>query len=659
MAVSTSYRLPGVYSEETISPSTNVVAGGNAVVALIGKTAGFAIASQNSVMVGTDGVELGSGVDVIPDSVTVKRRAGSREFVNGEDFRVVLDGDDGNDSGYAIVMRKIKKLSLDRNSATVQHVFAVAEPAFSVLSQTVSNAGGYVIAGSLTILNVDTGSYYTESMENGSDAGDFSVDYYSGIVIAKDGGELIDDNGANLEIKYLWTTAEPIELKGETGAELMHDFISENGLGDKSCTIVSCIYTDDDGEHAYGDTPGAPNGYEEGVDFVIDYNNGVIKRSASSRIPSFDGSKRNFMYIEFAYCPIRSGESVVISYHYTGADFYKPRIISSYRDAVYYYGEAWYTDDEGDYKKGAIRSELSLGAYIAFQNGMSYCYAVPVDSNAPDAQAWSAAFESITTVEGIDIIVPLTGDSTNLNYGVTHLITMQENQDERCMIVGADGSRSVVGPDGMKEFAAKFGRDDVWVVSPSSFRFRNPVKSVVEPIAGYFMAAAAAGYNSSVPQYMPLTRKVMSGFYSANEFETRLSKEDQCANGLMYVGESNGQLRVLHGHTSSTSSVTNAETNVILTKYFIIKRIRRMFETGYIGNIMSPEVIMGVHAGAQNILINMRENNYLYDFYDLSVEVDRLIPTQLNVSFSYRPTFALNYIYISFSLDSSVDAIEV
>lgn len=663
MAVSTSYRLPGVYSEETTAPSANIVAGGNAVVAIVGPALGYTSASQFATMNGTEGVALANGVGVVSGSVKVVNRYTGVEYDNGVDFLEVPDT--ASETGVTTVYRKLTALSLTKHTVSkASMTYYVAEPTFDIMFDGSGDSiDGYVIAGTLSI---------TDKSADGGDAvlvegRDYEVDYHKGLVAAKADGDLINANGHVLEITFDWTTAEPIELVGESAFPLEHKFISENGIepatdgqSGVSCNIVSCVYTDGGTTYSYGDTPGADDGYVEGVDFVVDYQTGRITRTSDSRIPSYSGSVGNYMYVEFAYCAIKSGEAVRISYSYRGDDYLNPRIVQSYAEVAKWYGEAW------DPSTGEVVSPLSLAAYVAFQNGMPYCYTAAVervyssDSSLDyTTTSWEDAFSRLAVIDGIDIVVPLTDDSTALAFAVSHIVAMTANQDERCLIVGADGTERAVSNDDMIAFASGFSREDVWAVAPSTFRFRNPVKGVVEPIAGYYMAAAVAGYNASVPQYTPLTRKVISGFYSANEYNVKLTKQNLCANGLMYVDEVNGQLRVLHGRTTSVSSTTKTESNVTLTKYFIIKRIRRMFENGYIGTLMNAETVMGVYLAAQSILINMRENNYLYNFYGLSVAVDDLLPTQLNVSFSYRPTYSLNYIDVSFSLDSSVDAVEV
>lgn len=648
MAVTASYRLPGVYSQETTGPFVNATAGGNAVVALVGAGIGYIEASQQVTLSGSSGVVLNNN-GVVGGSVRLIGRSTGTAFVNGEDFEETSNAD-----GTTSIARKMHQLSLRKTTVSgAMHTFYVAEPSFSIMVDGSGNEiDGYPIAGTVSVVDVSAEPDATLVEDT-----DYVIDYRNGTLTAVSGGALdVEANNHSLSITFDWTTAEPIELVGESAHALEHRFIAENGLGTTNpytCSIVICTCTMDDTSYTYGDTPGAANGYIEDVDYVVDYTTGKVARTASSRIPSFSDEKKNYMYIEFAYCGIRSGESAVATYSYAGTDYIEPRFVSSYSEAVKYYGNAW------DTATGEIASPLSMAAYLAFQNGMGYCYMCAIEppstsSGSYTSVAWESAFDRLTTVDGIDIVVPITDDPSYWNFAIAHINAMKTSMDERVLILGVDGTSATYTQSALISMAQGLNSQDIWLVAPSTFRFRNPITNEVDIVAGYYAAAAVAGYNASVAQYVPLTRKVVSGFYSANERATKVDKQNQCANGLMYIDEINGQLRILHGRTTSTTSTVTSETNVVLTKYFVIKRLRSMFESGYIGEIITDDTLLSVKSSAASALASMRSNNYIYDYDGLTVEIDSVIPTQVNVSFQYIPVYGMNYIEISFAVDSGI-----
>lgn len=639
MAISSEYRLPGVYSQETTGPKLSTTTGGNATVAFVGPALGYRTASQQITLNGIDEETL-NNTGVIADSYVVRGRSSGTTYTLDEDYTATQDA-----NGNTKIARKLSTLSTSKTAVSgYTHVFYTAQPSF-VLSTQVNgeDAEGYVIKGTLTIKSGST--TYTEDT-------DYSVDYHTNTVAAKTGGSFV--NGSTLTITYDWTTAEPIELVGEAAYGLKHKYISKNSMGESgseyTCKIVSCKY----GENDYGDTPGATDGYIEDVDFEIDYTTGRINRTATSRIPTFDEETGNLFYIEFAYDKIKSGELVVVTYNYVDTTYGEAVWYDSYNELIAELGTPWNSST------GKIQSPISVAAYIATRNGMGGCYAVPVEGQVLDGSdvtyttaAWENAIEALTVVSGIDIIVPLTGDQNIWQVVETHISTMKENEDERIAIVGADGTDGVVSSDQMIVYAESMATPDIWMVSPSTFKMRNPITSVVEPIAGFYAAAAVAGLNSSLRRYVPLTHKTISGLYSANEYNTKNTKKNQCANGLMYIDENSAGMQILHGRTTSNNSITDRESNIVLTKNYVIKMMREMFSNGYIGSIITSDTLANIRSAVGSALYQLENSNYISDYTEVSATQDASNPTQVNVMFEYAPVYSMNYIEISFSIDGS------
>lgn len=633
MAVlSTEYRLPGVYSKETTGQMLGASVGGNATIALVGPALGYLTASQRMNLSGSTPVALdNAGVIINSNSPIVKNRNNGVVYEANGDYTVTTAA-----NGITSIARNVRQLSVTKTDVSNQaFTYSVAQPSFSIKTTAVTEAGGYIIKGTVVVTGTAT---HVEGT-------DYVVDYYTGMLTGKAGGNL--ENGEALTISYSWTTAEPIEMVGETSAALMHRYISENGLGETTATIVSCAYS----TYSYGDTPGADNGYEEGIDYVVDYETGKIARTSESRIPSFSESTGNLMYIAFGYCGIRSSDTLIVDYRYNDATYNSAKYFTSYNDFAAYFGNGW--DENGN-----IVSPLTVAAYFATRNGMSDCYGVAVqgisvEGGAPTypLESWSNAFDALTVVDGIDIIVPLSGDSAVWALLQNHIEEMKENEDERVAIIGAEGALS---PDTMIALAQSLNDEDMWLISPSTFRARNIVTGITEIVPAYYVAAGVAGYNSSVPQYTPLTHKNISGLYSANEYNAKLVKKNECANGLMYIDEVNGAMRILHGRTTSTESVIKQETNIVLTKYYIIKTMRRRFSNGYIGSIITEDSLTSIKSAAHSTLCNLRDANFLRGFNGITVESDSMNPTQVNISFTYQPTYSMNYIEISFSIDAGV-----
>ena len=639
MAISSEYRLPGVYSQEIEGPRLTTTTGGNATIAFVGPALGYRTASQQIALSGTTEVTL-NNTGVIADSYVVKGRSSGTTYTLDKDYTATQDA-----NGNTRIARKLTALSTTKTAVSGHtHVFYTAQPSFTLPTQLDGeDADGYVIKGTLTIKNGSTA--YAEDT-------DYSVDYHTNTVSAKTGGAFV--NGSTLTISYDWTTAEPIELVGEAAYGLRHKYISKDSMSGEdsayTCKIVSCEY----GDYKYGDTPGATDGYIEDVDFTIDYTTGRINRTATSRIPTFDEDTGNLFYIEFAYDQIKSGETVVVTYNYVDTTYGTATYYDSYNSLTADLGTPWNSST------GAIQSPIAMAAYIATKNGMGGCYAVPVEGTIFDGSdvtyttaAWETAIDALTVVSGIDIVVPLTGDQNIWEAVEAHISAMKENEDERIAIVGADGTDGVVSSDQMIAYAEAIASPDIWMVSPSTFKMRNPITSVVEPVAGYYAAAAVAGLNSSLAQYVPLTHKSILGLYSANEYNTKTIKKNQCANGLMYIDENSAGMQILHGRTTSNDSIVDRESNIVLTKYYVIKTMRELFANGYIGSIITSDTLAGIRSAVGSALYQLQNSNFISDYTEVTAAQDSSNPTQVNVAFEYVPVYSMNYIEISFSVDGS------
>ena len=704
MPISTEYRLPGVYTHETTGPRLNTSIAGNAVVALVGPSIGYLTASQRVVMSGDEEYRLGNP-GVISENgqiaVTATNAATGQKLVQGEDFEVRVDYE-----GNAYVKRHVKKSSLEAKQAGVETTFYSAQPTIDLLALArevgtgalVGEEGVYkgmhIVNGKLSAsaelaaepsaLSGDgAGRAEPEERVTLQEGTDFVVDYHTGEFTAKLGTKL--QNGCKLTVGFYVTEAEPVELVGEAAYPLSRKFIDRGGVtydlaapiepdrasqyapdpskneveAPVSLVLVSGLATDPTyGPTAFGQCPGIEGQYYvEGADYTVDYQNGRIARLDGSRIPAFEESAGNYMYASYGSCAIRDDDPVVFTYAYKPSDYDSPHWFNSYNELMDYYGQPWNTST------GEVLSPITVAAYVAARNGMAGCYAVSVPatynvsgtgtSATYTIAAWERALDALTVIDGIDIVVPLTGDRSIWDAARAHKNTMADNEDERICILSADGTQSSIGQDEMIGYANYLSDEDLWLVGPSTFRFRNPITGVVEVVPGWYMAAAVAGYEASVPQYTPLTHKNMTGLYSANEYATKVAKRNQCANGVMYVDEYNSQMRVLHGRTTSTTSIIEQEANIVLTKYYIIKTLRRNFAVGYIGSPITRDTLLNIKSTAQSVLSMLVNGNYMTSFKSLVVEQDGTNPTQVNISFEYVPTYSLNYIYISFSIDQT------
>lgn len=588
-------------------------------------------------------------------------------------------------------------------------MFDEANPSFCIHTDENGNVRpGYVVAGTLVITDEAGNEFvYKKDATPDPDTGvvrwDYEVDWRQNVVTAAAGTHF--ESGKSLLVSYTWTYAEPVKLSGTSPYKLIHEYISpkshcagtevsDDGTDVKkyvTAEIRSCVYKDEDGrvhpwglspnarwivdeeldaggfwrdddrpvEVSYNDNGGAVTG---SGDFVIDYESNTIARSSSTeKIPTWDDSYENWCYVSFGYCQIKDDEKVVINYGTVPENYFQPTFCREWNTCAALFGNGWNAD-------GSVLSELSACTWLATRNGLRSFYACAVeptvvkDENGNDvvmypAANWDAAFDRLTQIEGIDIVVPLSGDTAVHSAVIRHLEAAYDNDDERMAFLGFDGTGAggILDDDTMISRARTIARNDVVLVAPSTFRFRNPVNDIggYQIIPGYWCTGALAGYLNNVPQYTSLTRKIVNGIFSSNEYRTRNAKRDLAAAGLCYVDEYNDGIRVVHGKTTSTASVIDQEANITLTKYYIIKNMRRMYETGYIGEPLTDNLIAAIRTAVTTALVNLSAQDYIYDFGNVTVTQNADDPTQVDIMFDYKPTYTLNYIVIQFTLNSS------
>lgn len=643
MATTDKYPLPGVYTSETYTPRVNTTGGGNASIAFVGPAIGYRTASQRITLDGTTPVSLlNSGV--IADSYNVVGASNGFSYNNNEDYVAI-----NNSDGTTTIARLIRSTSTTKQSVTNKvYTYFSAQPSFSILFDSEgAPIDGYIIAGTVVVKDSEDKTYVEDV--------DFAINYYTGVFSNVVGGSLI--NATQLSISFDWTTAEPVELPGEASATLSHQFVSktESGLG----TLV--IVSSQTNGNNYGDTPDGTSGgqvaggYVEDVDFVVDYQTGRITRTSTSRIPEFIEADGNYMYAAYSYDKIRSGDTVIVSYNYRSADYTQAQKFSNYNECINVYGSPWAAD-------GSIQSPLSLAIYIATKSGLGdfwACACEPVSYAGSEPTYSVASFESalseLTKVSPIDIVVPVSGQPEVWAAAQTHIAQMKENQDERRIVLGADGTGSPISDDQMIAYARSIASEDVEFVSPSTFNVLNGVNNVVDTLPGYYAAACVAGWYSSHPQYEPITHKTLLGLYGQEQAESKTAvvKSNMRNAGLMYIDQKDGAMMVIQGVTTSTDSVIRRESNIQMCKQYIMKNARQGFSNGFIGTAISAQTLLDIKSSMVSLLTSWRSDGYLYSFTDPGVTQDTLDPTQINIVFDYQPTYGVNYIRIEFSINSA------
>lgn len=299
---------------------------------------------------------------------------------------------------------------------------------------------------------------------------------------------------------------------------------------------------------------------------------------------------------------------------------------------------------------------------------------------------WLGAYEALEAIE-TDIVVPLPSQTISqiVQNGRVHCETMSniKNKKERVLLTGAIQGLAPENVTGVENAAVEdigilegIQGDDIaeilagntedltdYSVSNAfgnSFRviYLYPDEIVVQIagdrvlVDGFFMAAAVAGYLSSVPNIaIPLTNKVISGFtILRNKIYRPITLENLAYAGITVLQPTSGGGRVVWGRTTTQSGfVEEQEISIVFIRDRLAKSLRNGF-IGFIGTAESPSLQGSLMSRAVGLLNSFVSQGLITAYQDLKVVRDTVDPTQWNISVSVQPTYPVNFINIEVSI---------
>ena len=334
-------------------------------------------------------------------------------------------------------------------------------------------------------------------------------------------------------------------------------------------------------------------------------------------------------------------------------------------------------DNTGNGARILFTDDLALGA------GESLRAAV-VDTR--DASfydvGWQAAYEALETIE-CDIVVPLPSQTISSIFitGRSHVETMGliKNRKERMLFIGAINGLvpgNVIGTtnaavedlgvlegiqgDSTAEVLAGDTEDltDYGVQSAYGTTYRvvyfYPDQIVVQIGAdktildGFFIAAAAAGYLSSVSNVaIPLTNKTLAGFSILKARTYRRIIEEQIANaGMTLVRSVAGGGTVVWGRTTTASGFPEEEEiSIVFIRDRVAKSTRAAFKA-FIGSAESPTFQGTLMARAKAVMDSFISSGLITAYRELKVIRDVVDPRQWVISCQIQPVYPVNWILV-------------
>ena len=357
------------------------------------------------------------------------------------------------------------------------------------------------------------------------------------------------------------------------------------------------------------------------------------------------------------------GDSFYVTYKYRkDEEGYDAQYFSDYRDVVAEYGNYEVT------ASGIVTNSLSLGAEIAFSNGLNQiiCVQAKGASDADFCDAIDKLKRPLPMVSNVQTVVPLTTSTAVGTYCKNHvdLMSSYEMGKERMTYLaaypGQKMSKYAKANDrtiGIIETCQGFYDERVVYVVPG-----RVVKSVANPntgkakdriLPGCYLAVAVASVGLFNDPAEPLTRKTINGFSYLPDTYMDSEMNLMANSGACILTNDGTNIRIRHGLTTAPDEVNTCEITLIQIKDYVIDECRSTCGRIYVGRKNTTGVISDVEYTITNILSQFTNQEIIMGYSDLSVARDTTDPRQINVNFKIEAVYPLNYINITFGFSEA------
>ena len=318
-----------------------------------------------------------------------------------------------------------------------------------------------------------------------------------------------------------------------------------------------------------------------------------------------------------------------------------------------------------------VNSPATLAAYLAFQNGAQVvsCQNITTVSGGDD-QDFLNAIQGLVTVPGINVIVPLkydasynTSTSGVLFQGFSNFLTAQAtNGVYQRGFIGMD---STVTSSNLINTVAKIANSipnsRLSLAVPQQVNVNPGLNSTTGistgyvPIDGIYLAAALAGLFVGQPDvFIPITHKIVNGVISIpNQVSASDSTTIQSLGGCIVRQRANGQIYVRHGLTLNTTNWLTQEISINAIGDRLSNNIQSALEgSTLIGSALTSATLAALQSTVLATLMRAVNTNLIQSYQNLSYSVNPATPTTVNVSFQYSPTYPLNYVQVTLSINA-------
>lgn len=308
---------------------------------------------------------------------------------------------------------------------------------------------------------------------------------------------------------------------------------------------------------------------------------------------------------------------------------------------------------------GAINSDLSLAAQLAFANGAQQIVMLQVDTE--NDSDWTEAMDLLAREANVTLVVPLTSDEDLLQSFRLSNNQLATQSILRRAFVGYDGVTETLTADAFTSAAQGFFDERITVVAPGRFTVVTArAANQTADVPGYFAAAALAGLHASLAPQEPLTRKQVYGISAIPNQDSLTNIINMQAKGVTVLYQDRlGRIVVKHGLTTNTSNLYTKEISIVTARDRLQSFIQDTLDAGnLIGSAMTSRTPNLVLAAVSGALETAMMQGLIHDYADVMYRIPESNPTVVEIRFMYKPTLPLNYIYVQFTIDTATGSLE-
>jgi hypothetical protein len=360
-----------------------------------------------------------------------------------------------------------------------------------------------------------------------------------------------------------------------------------------------------------------------------------------------------------------AGRTLYVTYNYQDSNYYLPKTFTNFQQIQTAYGAAFDSSNN-------LVSPLTLAAQFLYANGSPTVIVLPTsDGNTTATRTGlSEAYQQLASNEDIDIIVPIPhgmggtpqspADSINVATDLKTFVDAQAQQGIFQIGIYGPAVGMTTGPDAIAQACSDSRMIVAW---PNKLQYFNGLTNNVVNVGGWTLAAAYAGFLSSRPPQYGITKSPISGF-SGIPNDVFVSMTKAYKNQLSAAGVSvleptqNNVLRCRQGVTTNISSVVTRQISVVRSSDYMMTRIEQTLDnSGMIGNPTTDSSPPQVQIVVQAVLDSLVTAGVILGYSGLNAVLGTTNPTVIQVTFAYRPSYELDYIVVTFNVDTTTGVI--